>query len=64
MGIDLEYYGEDLDIRSALSGSDLVVDALIGYSLNGNPRPPVSEIIDVANESGTRKQSKRSGTYR
>jgi NAD(P)H-hydrate epimerase len=37
-----------------LSGSDLVVDALIGYSLKGNPRPPVSEIIDAANESRTR----------
>jgi NAD(P)H-hydrate epimerase len=29
--------------------SELIIDALIGYSLKGDPRSPVSEIIDHAN---------------
>jgi NAD(P)H-hydrate epimerase len=53
MGIELSYYGEGIDVHSTLSGSDLIVDALIGYGLNGNPRTLVSAIIDAANESGT-----------
>ena len=53
MGIELSYYGEGIDIHSTLSGSDLIVDALIGYGLNGNPRSPISEVIEAANESGT-----------
>ena len=53
MGIELSYYGEGIDVPSILSGSDLIVDALIGYGLNGNPRSPISEVIQAANESGT-----------
>jgi NAD(P)H-hydrate epimerase len=53
MGVELLYFEKGLDIHSSLSGSDLVIDSLIGYSLDGNPRPPVSAVIEVANESGT-----------
>jgi NAD(P)H-hydrate epimerase len=52
MGVELSYYGEAFNIHSTLSGSDLVIDALIGYGLKGNPRPPMSGIIEAANESG------------
>ncbi|MDY6769262.1 MAG: NAD(P)H-hydrate epimerase [Candidatus Nanohaloarchaea archaeon] len=31
---------------------DVIIDALIGYSLDGNPRPPFDGLIDVINESG------------
>ncbi len=33
-------------------GGGMVVDALIGYSLTGAPRPPISSLIRVANNSG------------
>ncbi len=35
-----------------LSGAKLIVDALIGYGLSGNPRRPAAELITAANESG------------
>lgn len=35
-----------------LPAADLIVDALIGYSLTGAPRPPISSLIRVANRSG------------
>ena len=53
MSVEVYYHGEGIDLPSVLSQSDLVVDALIGYSLKGNPRPPVSGLIEAANESGT-----------
>lgn len=37
---------------AALAGADAVVDALIGYGLQGPPRPPVSALIDAVNGSG------------
>ncbi len=35
-----------------LPAADLIVDALIGYSLAGAPRPPISSLIRVADSSG------------
>lgn len=35
-----------------LEGADLIVDALIGYGITGEPRPPVAEWIARANASG------------
>lgn len=35
-----------------LAQADLIIDALIGYGLNGNPRGPIAEWIGRANESG------------
>ena len=53
MSVKVYYHGEGIDLSSVLSQSDLIVDALIGYGLRGNPRPPVSGLIEAANESGT-----------
>ena len=60
MGLEIVCFDEVLDLKGILSASDLVVDALIGYSLRGSPRPPISSIIEVANESGLPAVSRRS----
>jgi NAD(P)H-hydrate epimerase len=39
---------------TALSQADLVVDALIGYSLRGTPRGRTAELISVCNRTATR----------
>jgi hydroxyethylthiazole kinase-like uncharacterized protein yjeF len=36
----------------ALSGFDLLVDALLGYGAKGDPRAPLAGVIDAANASG------------
>jgi NAD(P)H-hydrate epimerase len=41
--------GLDAKVTPDLGQSDLIVDALIGYGLSGNPRPDVAEWIDRAN---------------
>ena len=40
-------------VETALSSADLVLDALIGYSLRGAPREPIASLIRGANASGT-----------
>jgi NAD(P)H-hydrate epimerase len=32
---------------------DLVLDCLLGYNAKGDPRPPLDQIIEVADKSGT-----------
>ena len=44
MGVPAEVVGERVDLSSA----DLVVDAIIGYSLLGDPRGPARTLIDAA----------------
>lgn len=39
---------QDLELEKA----DLIIDALIGYGLSGDPRPPVAGWIDAANNAG------------
>jgi len=39
-------------ISEPLAGADLVIDALIGYSLRGAPAGPVAVLIQAANASG------------
>jgi NAD(P)H-hydrate epimerase len=39
---------QDLELEKA----DLIIDALIGYGLSGDPRPPVVGWIDAANNAG------------
>lgn len=34
-----------------IGDADLLIDALIGYKLNGDPRPPFDEMIEEANSS-------------
>lgn len=40
-------------LEASLRMADLVLDALIGYSLHGSPREPISALIQSANDSGT-----------
>ena len=40
-------------LRSEFAQADLVVDALIGYSLSGPPRGPAAALIESANAGGT-----------
>jgi len=39
-------------ISDLFTGADLVIDALIGYSLRGAPAGPVAALIEAANASG------------
>ena len=44
---------KNIDIaRDNIRLSNLIIDGLIGCGLKGDPRPPVSTLIDFANESG------------
>ncbi len=52
--MDLENTGKATspnDLPGLLSGADMVIDALIGYSLHGAPREPIVSFIKAANES-------------
>jgi len=46
---EAQFDGTDATLRSA----DLVLDALIGYSLRGAPREPIATLIRAANASDT-----------
>ena len=48
----LQKMGIKLDGEPALQKADLIIDALIGYGLSGDPRQPVARWIDQANNSG------------
>ncbi len=39
-------------LKDLLCHADLIIDALLGYSLKGNPRPPIDTMIEDANQSG------------
>lgn len=45
--------GIEPDNQADLENADVIVDALIGYGLSGDPRQPVAGWIDKANNSGT-----------
>jgi len=53
MGVHVQDAEPGQAVTPALSASDLVVDALIGYSLHGTPREPIASLIRAANASGT-----------
>ena len=36
------------------SSADVILDALLGYSSKGDPRPPIADWVHLANESGVR----------
>ena len=48
----LQKMGIKLDEEPELGRADLIIDALIGYGLSGDPRQPVAGWIDQANNSG------------
>ena len=45
---------EEAQVGAVLGRSDIVVDALIGYSLRGTPRGRVAALIDLCNQCGLR----------
>lgn len=49
----LTQMGLENRIDSDLPEADLIIDALIGYGLSGDPRQPVAGWIGKANDSGT-----------
>lgn len=48
----LTKFGLDYNQRPARLNGDLIIDALIGYGLSGNPRQPAAAWIERANQSG------------
>jgi len=46
----LHYERED-ESSKLLNGAHLIIDALIGYGLNSDPKYPISQIIDHVNDS-------------
>ncbi len=44
---------DDGDLDGLLAGSDLLVDALLGYSAEGAPRGPLADLLRRAADSGT-----------
>ena len=41
-------------IDTDLGKADLIIDAMLGYGVKGNPREPIASLIQKANDSGTR----------
>lgn len=54
MGVRIGVFdsGESEEVAAWMGPSDLVIDALLGYSLIGPPRGPIAWIIRQANEAG------------
>ncbi len=49
----IEFSNEQINlIQEKINDSDLIIDALLGYNLKGNPRVPYSDLIDISNNSG------------
>jgi NAD(P)H-hydrate epimerase len=48
----LSQMGLDTKANTDLTGVDLIIDALIGYGISGDPRQPVAGWIESANNSG------------
>lgn len=54
-GIPIELFGNHLDVerlRAQIVDADWLVDALLGTGAQGEPRPPISDMIDEMNRSG------------
>ena len=49
IGVEVELWKGTVDLEEY----DLLVDALIGYNLKGDPEPPLSDIISASNVSRT-----------
>jgi len=50
--VDLRSFQPQMKVSSQLSKASLILDALLGYGIRGNPRYPISELIIAANKSG------------
>jgi NAD(P)H-hydrate epimerase len=53
MNLIIEYFDEKINLDKIFQNSDLIVDALIGYNLKGNPNGPVSDMIKAVNDSNS-----------
>jgi NAD(P)H-hydrate epimerase len=49
MGVPIEFWEGEFPETGL---NDVIVDALLGYNLEGDPREPISDIINDANDSG------------
>ena len=49
----LTQMGVKTSLKPDLAAVDLIIDALIGYGLSGDPRQPVASWIELANDSGS-----------
>jgi NAD(P)H-hydrate epimerase len=47
--IPITYFQNHQDI---IGSSDLILDCLLGYNVVGEPRTPINQIINIANDSG------------
>ena len=48
----IEFSNEQMNlIQEKINDSDIIIDALLGYNLKGNPEVPYSDLIDIANNS-------------
>lgn len=55
MQLPVYYFGEDeAGARRVLREGDVLIDALIGYHLEGNPHGVFAEVIQLINDSGQR----------
>lgn len=50
---EVNEYGSfsDAHLTSHLGFSDLIIDAILGYNLRGNPKEPIATLIRLANDS-------------
>lgn len=49
----MEIAGGTKELPSAIEDADLIVDGLLGFSLNGAPRGTIKEMIDMVNDNDT-----------
>jgi NAD(P)H-hydrate epimerase len=52
MFVSTLYPTNNLQFRDTINGSDLIIDALIGYNLQGNPQGMYAALVNMANASG------------
>ena len=45
---------QDKVAQQMIENADVIVDAMIGYNLDGPPRPPFDRVVEVVNESQAR----------
>lgn len=48
----IEFSNEQINpIQEKINSSDLIIDALLGYNLKGNPKEPIATLINLSNEA-------------
>jgi NAD(P)H-hydrate epimerase len=60
MGIEccvMTFDRSDEELRTTLAEADIVVDAILGYSMTGAPRGDVAQLIELVNSAGRRTVS-------